>query len=70
MLMMLSFFLLDCDDNDDDCDSCDAFMEEDAMIYDLSPVIIHNILLIDPVSISMRPITASSYVIYAYLLDQ
>ena len=49
MLMMLSFFLLDaCDDDNDDCDSCDAFMEEDDMIYDLSPVIIHNILLIDP----------------------
>ena len=39
MLMMLSFFLLDAgDDDNDDCDSCDAFMEEDDMIYDLSPV--------------------------------
>ena len=51
MLMMLSFFLLDAgDDDNDDSDDCDAFMEEDDMIYDLSPVIIHNILLIDPLS--------------------
>jgi len=57
MLMMLSFFLLDGyggDDDNDDCDSCDAFMEEDDMIYDLSPVIIHNILLIDPSPILLR----------------
>ena len=55
MLMMLSFFLLDVgDDDNDDNDSCDFFMEDDDMIYDLSPVIIHNILLIDPVSLSRR----------------
>lgn len=51
MLMMLSFFLLDVgDDDNDDCD-CDFFMEEDDMIYDLSPspILLRRIFLSRPV---------------------